>query len=412
MCVKKPECRDLDLGAFLIKPLQRLCKYPLILKELLKNTPVESADYKEIELLQQRCAEVVTMVNERTRQVERVEKLKEIEDWLENLKDFECIDGNSFFLVVQHRFFIALLDCKTQNTRLIGQSDDHLLVFNDILIFTRQTRKGLHPKYEVKRILYFSELLLSNIEDRPESFDLVHLSKEKIFSFQSQSIEEKMSFCKYLEEQIQLQNSIKEWFSMSLVTKELNERDKLLSIAKQLLTVAEASIKQTSLELVSATEKNKRLKAELSKSETPVPTSTITTNAGESSKNTALEESNQNQAKQLDVMRRETSILEKTISELREENAQLKEQMANEKKKREEKHKRKKNLRRSSVALGSSVRGAFDNEESDRNLSEIDGSKRKHLKQELAVLKEKMAQLQAEKESTVALLNDLLKRIS
>jgi len=146
---------------------------------------------------------------------------------------------------------------------------------SDILIFTRQTRKGLHPKYEVKRILYFSELLLSNIEDRPESFDLVHLSKEKIFSFQSQSIEEKMSFCKYLEEQIQLQNSIKEWFSMSLVTKELNERDKLLSIAKQLLTVAEASIKQTSLELVSATEKNKRLKAELSKSETPVPVCNI-----------------------------------------------------------------------------------------------------------------------------------------
>lgn len=33
---QKPECRRLDLEGYLIKPLQRICRYPLLLKEILK----------------------------------------------------------------------------------------------------------------------------------------------------------------------------------------------------------------------------------------------------------------------------------------------------------------------------------------------------------------------------------------
>ncbi len=44
----KPEARRLDIESFLIKPLQRLCRYPLLLKELLKQTDETHPDHKHI----------------------------------------------------------------------------------------------------------------------------------------------------------------------------------------------------------------------------------------------------------------------------------------------------------------------------------------------------------------------------
>ena len=43
-----PALRDMDLSSFMIKPVQRLTKYPLLLADLLKNTPEFHADYEDI----------------------------------------------------------------------------------------------------------------------------------------------------------------------------------------------------------------------------------------------------------------------------------------------------------------------------------------------------------------------------
>lgn len=47
--MEQPRCRGLNLQAFLIKPLQRLTKYPLLLTELSKNTPDTFEDKKPLE---------------------------------------------------------------------------------------------------------------------------------------------------------------------------------------------------------------------------------------------------------------------------------------------------------------------------------------------------------------------------
>ena len=48
------ECRNLDLNSLLIKPIQRICKYPLLLKEILKNTE-EGAEHEVIEHAPANC---------------------------------------------------------------------------------------------------------------------------------------------------------------------------------------------------------------------------------------------------------------------------------------------------------------------------------------------------------------------
>eukprot|EP00158_Paraphelidium_tribonemae_P002923 Partr_v1_DN25782_c0_g1_i1_m74648 putative guanine nucleotide exchange factor len=60
----------LNLESYLLKPVQRICKYPLLLREILKKTPAEHPDYKGLEMAKAKIDEIVATVNERTKQVE------------------------------------------------------------------------------------------------------------------------------------------------------------------------------------------------------------------------------------------------------------------------------------------------------------------------------------------------------
>ena len=46
---RHPDCRLLDLPAYLIKPMQRVCKYPLLLREIVKHTPDSHSDYQTLQ---------------------------------------------------------------------------------------------------------------------------------------------------------------------------------------------------------------------------------------------------------------------------------------------------------------------------------------------------------------------------
>ena len=79
---KKAECRKLDLESFLIMPLQRLCKYPLILKEYQKSLNPNQAKMMQSGLNSFR--KVVDDVNSRVKQVENLSKLMQISTEVSN----------------------------------------------------------------------------------------------------------------------------------------------------------------------------------------------------------------------------------------------------------------------------------------------------------------------------------------
>jgi hypothetical protein len=70
----------MNCEGFLIKPIQRLCKYPLLLRELIKNTPEEHPDYRNLINAQKQIEDVVTYVNEGRRSAENQQKIVEIQD--------------------------------------------------------------------------------------------------------------------------------------------------------------------------------------------------------------------------------------------------------------------------------------------------------------------------------------------
>ncbi|KAI9175955.1 hypothetical protein H9P43_006319 [Blastocladiella emersonii ATCC 22665] len=75
---RRPECAGMDLGSFLLKPVQRLCKYPLLLRQILEHTPSDHADHAPLVEAVAMVEKVVNRVNEGRRFLEDQRRLLEV----------------------------------------------------------------------------------------------------------------------------------------------------------------------------------------------------------------------------------------------------------------------------------------------------------------------------------------------
>ncbi|KAJ3194523.1 Myosin 10A, isoform D [Irineochytrium annulatum] len=78
-CAAAPESRNLGLLHFLLKPVQRICKYPLLLREILKATDNDHPDAENLRGALSKIETVVTIVNEGARQAEAVHRMVELQ---------------------------------------------------------------------------------------------------------------------------------------------------------------------------------------------------------------------------------------------------------------------------------------------------------------------------------------------
>ncbi|KAL4220351.1 Rho guanine nucleotide exchange factor 4 [Mactra antiquata] len=88
-CRLLQELVEIPLEGFLLTPVQKICKYPLQLAELLKYTPPDHGDYIKVRDALATMRKIATLINERKRKMESIEK---IAVWQQSVVDWEGAD--------------------------------------------------------------------------------------------------------------------------------------------------------------------------------------------------------------------------------------------------------------------------------------------------------------------------------
>ncbi|XP_014778007.1 uncharacterized protein LOC106874706 isoform X4 [Octopus bimaculoides] len=84
-CRLLQDMKQIPLEGFLLTPVQKICKYPLQLAELLKYTSTSHPDYHDVCEALDAMKKIACLINERKRRMESIEKIAEwqatVEDW-------------------------------------------------------------------------------------------------------------------------------------------------------------------------------------------------------------------------------------------------------------------------------------------------------------------------------------------
>jgi uncharacterized coiled-coil protein SlyX len=151
-----PQSRSLDLEAFLIKPVQRVCQYPLLIEQLLKATPRSLPDRKLLGEALESVRSVANHVNESKRSVAMIARVAQISKSMSGLpRNFELAVATRRFLYEGALSAIGVdasspsLNRKPQKTAAANRQAVYCFLFNDALIESKS--KG--AKFVVRQLL-------------------------------------------------------------------------------------------------------------------------------------------------------------------------------------------------------------------------------------------------------------------
>ncbi|XP_061730483.1 rho guanine nucleotide exchange factor 4-like isoform X1 [Nerophis ophidion] len=86
---------DISLDGFLLTPVQKICKYPLQLAELLKYTNPQHREYKDVEAALNAMKNVASLINERKRRFENIEKIAQWQSSIEGWRGADVLSRSS-----------------------------------------------------------------------------------------------------------------------------------------------------------------------------------------------------------------------------------------------------------------------------------------------------------------------------
>jgi phosphatidylinositol 3,4,5-trisphosphate-dependent Rac exchanger 2 protein len=134
----------------MIKPVQRVCKYPLLLKELLNRTEPSHSEHAVISEAFNKITDIVTSINEKKRDAEAVQKVLDLSDQISGATE---LPGGG--LVSPTRKYVREGDIEYS---VSGKTKDgHYFIFSDLFLITH--RRG-SSKFSLKHAFSFDSSVI------------------------------------------------------------------------------------------------------------------------------------------------------------------------------------------------------------------------------------------------------------
>lgn len=181
----------LSISDFLIKPIQRITKYQLLLKDFLKYSTKAGMDCEQIEKAVDLMSQVPKLCNDMMN--------------LGRLQGYEGKLTSQGKLLQQETFFVT-----EQDTGVLSRSKERrVFLFEQIVIFSELLRKGSStPGYQFKKSIKVSYLgLEDSVDNDPCKFVLSCRGSSERFTLQAANVDIKQVWVRHIQEVLDAQSN-------------------------------------------------------------------------------------------------------------------------------------------------------------------------------------------------------------
>uniref|UniRef100_A0A8B9HQS2 Kalirin RhoGEF kinase n=1 Tax=Astyanax mexicanus TaxID=7994 RepID=A0A8B9HQS2_ASTMX len=189
--IKQEVNSRMSISDYLIKPIQRITKYQLLLKDFLKYSSKAGLDCQEIE----KAVDLMFLVPKRCNDMMNLGRLQGYEGKL-------TAQGK---LLQQDTFFVT-----EQDSGVLSRSKERrVFLFEQIVIFSELLRKGSStPGYQFKKSIKVSYLSMEeHVESDPCKFVLACRGSSERLTLQAANIDIKMEWVRSIRELLDLQSN-------------------------------------------------------------------------------------------------------------------------------------------------------------------------------------------------------------
>ncbi|XP_033032306.1 intersectin-2 isoform X1 [Trachypithecus francoisi] len=200
-----PRCKGMPLSSFLLKPMQRITRYPLLIRSILENTPESQADHSSLKLALERAEELCSQVNEGVREKENSDRL----EWIQAHAQCESL--------AEQLIFNSLTNClgprkllhsgKLYKTK--SNKELHGFLFNDFLLLTYMVKQfavssGSEKLFSsksnaqfkmYKTPIFLNEVLVKLPTDPSSDEPVFHISHiDRVYTLRTDNINERTAW--------------------------------------------------------------------------------------------------------------------------------------------------------------------------------------------------------------------------